>query len=137
MQQFLYYYSSLGFCQAFSFLKKFKNKKKKDADLEKRSLVEEDPIWTTIRIRLLIISIILIPLLMISTIRIRVSVISTRRIPLLMVSTSLLWRSSMSESLLSSRQDPPPARSLSGGMHRFIICLMFLHVFNLLGNKRT
>ena len=68
---------------------------KKHPYLQTRSWLEEDPVWTTIRIRLLMISIILIPLLMIPTIRIRVSVISTRRIPSLMVSASLLWRSSM------------------------------------------
>ena len=61
--------------------------KKNDPYLQTRSWLEEDPVWTTIRIRLLMISMILISALMISTIRIRVSVISTRRITLLMVST--------------------------------------------------
>ena len=70
--------------------------------------MDEDPVWTTIRIRLMMTSIILIPLSMIFTIRFSVSVIST---------TSLLCGSSMSESSLSSRQDPPPAKMLSGGVH--------------------
>ena len=116
----------------FAFLKKLEKSKhrtpntKNDPYLQTRSRLEEDPVWTTIRIRLLMIFIILISLLMISTIRIGVSVTSTRRIPLLMVSTSLFWRSSMSESLLSSRQDPHPASILSGGMHNcFTFCLMF------------
>ena len=96
--------------------------------LQTRSWLEEDHVWTIIRIRLLMISMISISLWMISTIRIRVSVISTRRISLLMVSTSLLWRSSISESLLSSKQDPHPARTLAGGLHSFLKlfnCLMF------------